>query len=130
VLEGGALQITAGTAPPIGARSLAPYQLYFKFAARTCLGETFHKAYRRWRWDAHENGNHLSPPNLQPDRYQDRMSALSRRLAAVADPQRTVKQRRANWSALDALLSQTPGYSKVFETLPDDTRIGRGSSKI
>jgi dTDP-4-amino-4,6-dideoxygalactose transaminase len=120
LLEGGAVQIAAGGArPPIGASSLAAYQLYFKFAARACLGETFANAYRRWRWDADDSGSDPSPPNLEPDRYQDRMSALSRRLAAVADPERTVERRRSNWSALDALLCGTPGYCKVFETLPD-----------
>jgi perosamine synthetase len=120
LLEGGALNMSAGGAPaPNGASSLAAYQLYFKFAARACLGETVANVYRRWRWGADESSNDPSPPNLEPDRYQDRMSALTRHLAAIADPESIVKHRRSNWSALDALLSRTAGYCKLFGTLPD-----------
>ena len=115
LLEGGALKVNAPfDAPPQGGFSVAPYRLYLKYAARACLGEGLAASYRRWRWGG--DANEPTPPSLERDRYEDRLSALSRRLAAAADPSSVVDRRRRNWAALDARLA---GAGKVFETLPD-----------
>ncbi len=117
LLEGGALKANASLeAPPHGEFSTVPYSLYIKYGIRACLGEGFAAAYRRWRWGPEGDAHEPTPPSLERDRYEDRMSAVSIRLAGAADPARIVDRRRRNWALLDARLG---GISKVFETLAD-----------
>lgn len=49
--------------------------------------------------------------------YRGRMSALSRRLAAATSPGEIVESRLRNWLGLDARLTGTPGYQKVFDAI-------------
>lgn len=127
LLEGGAYQWNQpgwmdSDAPTASAElagvSLDPYGLYAKRLARQIMGRRATELYHRLRWGRLKDQEEAAP-HQQQEIYRSRMSALSRRLAATAAPARLVESRRRNWLGLDARLTGTPGYQKVFEPLEE-----------
>jgi hypothetical protein len=108
--------------PPPGRFSLKAFFGYPKFAARALLGPRVAGLYRHLRSRGADE-QYRSPPadaNFQPTRpYTLAMSALSRRVAASAEPARIVERRRRNYIALDRALAGSPGYRKIFDRLPE-----------
>jgi hypothetical protein len=132
--DGGALKVNAELLrevtekpfwpPPPGEFSLETLFGYPKSAARALLGPRVAGVYRRLRSRGADEQYRPPTPvaNFQPKTtrpYALAMSALSRRVAASAEPVRIVERRRRNYSALDQALSGSPGYRKIFDRLPD-----------
>ena len=134
ISDGGALKVNAElirqvtekpfSPPPPGEFSLETLFGYPKSAARALLGPRVAGVYRHLR--SRGADEQYRPPNpvanFQPKTtrpYVLAMSALSRRVAASAEPARIVERRRLNYSALDQALAGSPGYRKVFDRLPE-----------
>jgi perosamine synthetase len=123
IYDGGALQVTPSLlgavtnrpfrALPSGRFSLEPYAVCLKAAVKRVIGNYVTQCYRQVR--GLEQGG---PAWTSPVHYDKRLSGLSRRLAALANPEAVVDRRRRNYSALDARLEGSAGYARVFETLP------------
>jgi dTDP-4-amino-4,6-dideoxygalactose transaminase len=132
LIEGGALQVNRQrlidlnlpfALPPRGRFSSLPYRFYLREAIRELGGTWAVNLYTHLRRRLREvfEPTEQSGPFQEPNRYADRLAGISRRVATSADPAAVADQRRANWLALDARLAGSPGYCKVFETLPAGT---------
>jgi hypothetical protein len=79
---------------------------------------------RPFSWYRRARGHELAEPTEWTDAFQERdryphgLAAISRRMAASFDPENVAERRRAHWLALDRQLDGTPGYCKVFDSLP------------
>jgi dTDP-4-amino-4,6-dideoxygalactose transaminase len=131
LFDGGALRVNptllAGVckepfrAPEAARFSLDPYRVCLKRGVRGLIGDRMTAIYRRWRWKDEEPAHSHQPPAdlYSEDRYDLSFSALSRRIAASADPAREAARRRENWQSLRAQLPVRRDYELTFDSLPD-----------
>jgi dTDP-4-amino-4,6-dideoxygalactose transaminase len=127
LFEGGALQFNperlsaTDHAPPAPGHfplSAAPLRLSAVETVRQLIGD------RPFAWYRRARGHEVLEPTEWTDAFQERhryphgLAGISRRMAASFDPARVAERRRANWLDLDRHLERTPGYCKVFDTLP------------
>jgi len=98
---------------PRGEFSLEAIFGYPKVAGRALLDRCLASIYRRQR--SFGFGANFQ----QTQGYGRRMSPLSRRVAATAEPMRIVDRRRRNYTALDQALAGGRGYRRIFDCLPE-----------
>jgi perosamine synthetase len=129
LLDGGALQKNAEKAagpehfqrPPRGRFSLRPHRAYLREALLQTGGRWTVALYQRLRGIEIPEPVEWEEALQERERYPDRISAISYRLAQASDPEEVIRRRRRNWMALDNYLSHSPGYCKVFESLSAET---------
>lgn len=126
--DGGALRLNTNLLREIAAApfeqpqlrrfSFDPYMLRLKREVGRIAGPQFIRLIRKMRGKTPVLPGEPAPPSLGNDFSREHtICYISRRLAACSKPEEIIRQRRRNYSALDAQLRSYPGYSPAFQTL-------------